>query len=51
MCKMDFHTKASNVILVNIFQMKILIFQQFVFKHSYACLNEKHHFNVFCEIT
>jgi len=36
---MDFDTKFSNIIFV-IFQMKIN-FQQFVFQHSYVCLNEK----------
>jgi hypothetical protein len=47
---MDFDTKAFNIILI-IVQMT-LIFQHFFFQcHTYACLNEKSHPNVFCEIT
>jgi len=45
-CKMDFDTKAFNIILV-IFQMKLMFQQTFFPQHSYVCLNKKPHQDVF----
>jgi hypothetical protein len=38
--KMDFDTKASNIILI-IFQIKITFQQNVLFEHTYVYLNEK----------
>ncbi len=48
--KMDFWQKSSYIILV-IFQMIVFFQKPFLCSHTYICLNEKLHLDVFCEIT
>jgi hypothetical protein len=48
--KMKFWQKISNTILVTI-QIRVIFKQTFMFSHTYTCLNEKPHPNIFSEIT
>jgi len=48
--KMDFEHNSSYTILV-IFQMIVFFQKTYMYSHTYICLNEKIHLDVFCEIT